>query len=62
MGFCAIRKQIELVQQIALGGLVQFVNSFNLFPNCTEPHLIFLYNYIELPKIRLNVLKLHEEF
>ena len=44
MGFCAIRKQIELVQQIELAALVQFVNSFNLFPNCTEPHLIFLYN------------------
>ena len=38
----------QLVQQIALVELVQFVNSFNLFPNCTEAHLIFLYNYIGL--------------
>ena len=46
--FLCNSKKIELVQQIALGGLVQFVNSFNFFPNCTENHLICRYNYIGL--------------
>ena len=35
---------IEKLNGLLLVELVQFVNSFNLFPNCTEAHLIFLYN------------------
>ena len=35
-------EQIELVQKVGLAPLVQFANSFNLFPICTETHLIFV--------------------
>ena len=35
-------EQIGLILQIALASLVQFVNLFNLFPNCTETMAFYI--------------------